>query len=136
MIRLGLLELALGEVPDAVRRLEHAKKLFSSKGCLTDQEFLNSLLCDFILQVALSKMGRDMNLPSIHTIEISHCKSVDERDIRCVQRDARYLRMYLEKLGHNDIKPDSMKCILDNLDQFIEKRLEPLEQIASSSYNE
>lgn len=130
LIRLSLLELVLGEVQDSYERLKDAKKVFSNKGLLTDQEFLNSLLCDQILHVAKIKSQEDSEVPSIKEIDINHCyKTVDERDIQCVQRDAGYLLNYLQDEDHNDLDSrqlERLNLAIENLECFIDEKLNPL----------
>jgi sulfatase maturation enzyme AslB (radical SAM superfamily)/tetratricopeptide (TPR) repeat protein len=97
LIRMGLLELALGQTTTACKHLEEAKRSFSKRGLLTDQEYLNSILCNLIYVVAANISTLYLNLPHVWSLGIAECKNAGMNDVSCVKENAEFLLKYIEK---------------------------------------
>ncbi len=100
-IRISLLDLAFGNIQLAMSHIDNAKKIFLNKGLLTDQEYLNKVLCDYLLfyidyedkSSSIEKKDFSMlvgnNIPS--------CSNVGYRDIECVMEDMSILEKIILK---------------------------------------
>jgi len=122
LIRMGLLELALGQANIAEKRLSLAKRSFSKRGLLTDQEYLNSLLCDLIYLVCLDDLFLNSRNQNFCYIGISDCKNVGKRDVLCVKEDADFLIKYINKCCCKQrIKILSESGVINNIETFIDK---------------
>jgi len=125
LIRMGLLELALGQTKIAIERLKLAKRSFSKRGLLTDQEYLNSILCDLIFIVADESPAPER--PLIWSLGINDCKNVGKKDVLCVKEDAEFLLLWVnehcESLKRQKLKnfhiDDDIKIFIEGCNKLI-----------------
>jgi len=135
LVRMGLLELSLGYSDSAITRLKRAKSCFSKRGLLTDQEYLNSLLCDLILAAAKNEENQfDINdIPPIINAGINQCYNVGDKDIKCVINDCKYLEKFLNSKSRVDIHNEGRKRINRDIDSFLESLKLLLKEISKNS---
>jgi len=120
LIRMALLELALGHTDVAVERLRIAKRSFSKRGLLTDQEYLNSILCDLIYIVATDPPDANANMPQVWSLGIADCKTVGTKDALCVKEDAGFLLSTISNMPDDDKKVKlEERGILNEVKTFI-----------------
>ncbi|MEI6529799.1 MAG: TIR domain-containing protein [Candidatus Falkowbacteria bacterium] len=96
-IRMGLLELTLGQSTTACKHLEQAKRSFSKRGLLTDQEYLNSILCNLIYVVAENNPSLYIQLSPVWSLGIEECKNAGKKDVACVKENAEFLLKFIKK---------------------------------------
>ena len=97
LIRMAILELALGYfenspilIEKATKHLYRARDIFSDRGLLTDQEYLNSLLCEYSLAISDERIIVN-SLPDPMLAGIALCKRIGKKDVECVRNDAQFL---------------------------------------------
>jgi hypothetical protein len=86
-IRLGIMYLDLKLKLEAKKYFEMARTTFSKKGLLTNQEFLNSVLCDISFCYANS-VPINEHIASDISKNMLKCKTIGKADVECVKRDA------------------------------------------------
>ncbi|MBN1618480.1 TIR domain-containing protein [Candidatus Dojkabacteria bacterium] len=123
LIRIALLELAFDHVEYAQSHLLQAKSVFSRRGLLTDQEYLNSILCRLIYLYGLYKVDRhnfDLgNLSQLLDLTIEDCTKVGARDIKCVQEDADILKKIIRHEQRNLVSDKILWNLELHIDEFI-----------------
>jgi hypothetical protein len=87
LIRLGIMYLELNLKLEAKKYFEQARTTFSKKGLLTNQEFLNSVLCEISFCYANS-LPINEHLASDISKNMIKCKTIGKADVECVKRDA------------------------------------------------
>lgn len=110
LIRMGLLEMALGQAEIAAERLRLAKRSFSKRGLLTDQEYLNSILCDLIYIVAADNLSVYAARPQVWSLGVADCRNVGKKDVLCVKEGAEFLLEYINKICDED-KRDTLSQV-------------------------
>lgn len=132
LIRIALLELAFDRPKYAKAHLMQAKNVFSRRGLLTDQEYLNSILCRLILLYTLYELDKQnfnmSQFSQLLDLNIEDCTKVGARDIQCVQEDAEILKKVIQN-KQGTLKSDKILAKIDShINEFI-KGCEELLQI-------
>lgn len=120
LIRIALLDLAFETPEIAKRHASLADSLFSQRGLLTDQEYLNSQLCLFVALTAdyCLNPSSPPYIPQAYFSGIAECKNIGPRDKRCVQEDFEILKIIILKVFAGRIDAWVRKLI-SNIDEFI-----------------
>jgi MoaA/NifB/PqqE/SkfB family radical SAM enzyme len=102
LTRMGLLETALGEYHLACRRLESAREVFKEQGVLSDLEYLNFWLNEFIfrsaVEIAHHNTGEQTQYhsPIFQTRAIRDCTNAGKKDVECAKTDIGFLKKILK----------------------------------------
>ncbi|MBN2526502.1 MAG: toll/interleukin-1 receptor domain-containing protein [Deltaproteobacteria bacterium] len=125
LIRISILQVTMGMTDQAKMYLIQARASFSERGLLSDQEYLNSLLCEYTMAIADDGYVVD-DIPDAKKEEVYKCQLVGDRDVECVRDDARIL-LQNSNCGGNGRKHHISKAIdsfVDECDKLLQtKRL-------------
>jgi MoaA/NifB/PqqE/SkfB family radical SAM enzyme len=103
LIRMGLLETALGEYQLARGRLDAAREAYKDKGLLTDLEYLNFWLNELILLSLVAIQEQEGRQPPPHESTrfereaILTCTTAGKNDVQCVIKDVGFLKKILQR---------------------------------------
>ncbi|MBF0421431.1 MAG: TIR domain-containing protein [Magnetococcales bacterium] len=99
LIRIALLDLAFGDLDEAVRHTKQAETLFKQRGLLSDQEYLNYQLCSFILKTAEFSQNQTTQPTILLAVNtgVGQCNNIGPQDKQCVQEDFTFLDQIIQK---------------------------------------
>lgn len=126
LVRMGILEVVLAHTEGiqplqekARIHLSQAKAVFAEKGLLTDQEYLNSLLCEYAYAVADETVSPSESIPDPVASGIQHCQRLGKGDVECVRNDAEFLYSAVDRTDRSG--PGRTSIIGAKLRHFIEE---------------
>jgi len=120
LVRIALLDLAFGDPQAAKKHLVFAKRSFSSRGLLTDQEYLNSIFCSLAFSYVLYELNPNFDKDDLYQLlglDIRTCINVGPRDVECVRDDVKILRKIINHKYRTVTEHD---FILDEIEQRID----------------
>lgn len=124
LIRIALLDLAFDRLQEAKDHLLQARRVFSRRGFLTDQEYLNSVLCRILLLYTLyesDKKNFDMgDFSQLLGLNIESCSNVGRRDIECVRDDVEILRKIISDKYERYEWDVVLRYLNLHIDQFVD----------------
>lgn len=119
LIRMGLLELALDQSLEATIKLSRVREIFSNKGYLTDQEYLNYILNELIFRAVDINLCNYLDkLSSYDDSDIVKCTKVELNDILCVKTDSSFLKKYLTSHTLTEANRNEVEKLIREIDVF------------------
>lgn len=122
LIRISLLDLAFKEYQKAWFHIEKAGNTFLEKGLLTDQEYINKIMSNFIYLYTHFKLqgGRQISINILNEYleyDIDNCTIPGIRDFECVIEDVKILEKIIFT---QNTKPfnDSLTKIVNEMSNF------------------